>query len=466
MCIRDSLKASGTARLELSSIPPIDLSRRLEYLVRYPHGCIEQITSGAFPQLYLHSIAECDEEMLQDIDRNIKSVLSRLGGYQLSNGAFAYWSGGTSPSEWGTAYAVHFMAEAAKYGYAVDRTTLDRALKYLRGNTFDNPLTLAYAQYVLALAGTPDRGAMNRLRERSAQAGSDARWLLAAAYALDGNRKVAEELTAQTAGTAAPKADPYDGTYNSPERQMAIVLMTQTLLGQREAAFRTTLKMSDILKKDKWLSTQSTAWMLNTLANFASTGQTGIDARIGREPIRSAKSIASMPLTAPTEVKNTGTGSLHLVVSQSYTPGKGEEAEAASGLKIDVRYRDMNGAPLDPRSVAVSTDFYAVVTVTNTSGYERYADLALTHIVPAGWEITSERDLSTVTYQDIRDDRVLSYFDLRSGESKEIPIKLTATYKGRYYLPSVCCEAMYDNSVRALRKGEWVEVVGQTPAGN
>ena len=460
------LKASGTARLELSSIPPIDLSRRLEYLVRYPHGCIEQITSGAFPQLYLHSIAECDEEMLQDIDRNIKSVLSRLGGYQLSNGAFAYWSGGTSPSEWGTAYAVHFMAEAAKYGYAVDRTTLERALKYLRGNTFDNPLTLAYAQYVLALAGTPDRGAMNRLRERSAQAGSDARWLLAAAYALDGNRKVAEELTAQTAGTAAPKADPYDGTYNSPERQMAIVLMTQTLLGQREAAFRTALKMSDILKKDKWLSTQSTAWMLNTLANFASTGQTGIDARIGREPIRSAKSIASMPLTAPTEVKNTGTGSLHLVVSQSYTPGKGEEAEAASSLKIDVRYRDMNGAPLDPRSVAVSTDFYAVVTVTNTSGYERYADLALTHIVPAGWEITSERDLSTVTYQDIRDDRVLSYFDLRSGESKEIPIKLTATYKGRYYLPSVCCEAMYDNSVRALRKGEWVEVVGQTPAGN
>ena len=460
------LKASGTARLELSSIPPIDLSRRLEYLVRYPHGCIEQITSGAFPQLYLHSIAECDEEMLQDIDRNIKSVLSRLGGYQLSNGAFAYWSGGTSPSEWGTAYAVHFMAEAAKYGYAVDRTTLDRALKYLRGNTFDNPLTLAYAQYVLALAGTPDRGAMNRLRERSAQAGSDARWLLAAAYALDGNRKVAEELTAQTAGTAAPKADPYDGTYNSPERQMAIVLMTQTLLGQREAAFRTALKMSDILKKDKWLSTQSTAWMLNTLANFASSGQTGIDARIGRKPIRSAKSIASMPLTAPTEVRNTGTGSLHLVVSQSYTPGKGEEAEAASGLKIDVRYRDMNGAPLDPRSVAVSTDFYAVVTVTNTSGYERYADLALTHIVPAGWEITSERDLSTVTYQDIRDDRVLSYFDLRSGESKEIPIKLTATYKGRYYLPSVCCEAMYDNSVRALRKGEWIEVVGQTPAGN
>ena len=56
-------------------------------------------------------------------------------------------------------------------------------------------------------------------------------------------------------------------------------------------------------------------------------------------------------------------------------------------------------------------------------------------------------------------DRVLSYFDLKRGESKEIPVKLTATYKGRYYLPSIYCEAMYDNSVRALKKGEWIEVV-------
>ena len=90
----------------------------------------------------------------------------------------------------------------------------------------------------------------------------------------------------------------------------------------------------------------------------------------------------------------------------------------------------MNGAPLDPQSVAVSTDFYAVVTITNTSGYERYADLALTHIVPAGWEITSERDLSAVTYQDIRDDRVLSYFDLRSGESKGDPDQADRSLQG------------------------------------
>ena len=272
---------------------------------------------------------------------------------------------------------------------------------------------------------------MNQLREKAASLSSDAKWLLAAAYALDGNRKVAEGLISLCVDNAE-KANPYDGTYNSDERRMSISLMTLTILGRRDEAFR--------------------------------MGQNGIDATAGRELVKTDKSIASMPLAAPTEVRNNGSGSLYAVVSQSYTPGKGEETEAANGIRIDVRYTNMDGAAIDPASIRVSTDFYAIVTVSNTSGHERYADLALTHIFPAGWEITSERDLSSLTYQDIRDDRVLSYFDLKRGESKrgeskEIPVKLTATYKGRYYLPSVYCEAMYDNAVRALKKGQWVEVV-------
>jgi len=364
----------------------------------------------------------------------------------------------TSSSEWGTVYATHFLIEAAKHGYGVDRAMLDRALKYLRSNPSDYYLTQAYTQYVLALNGTPTRGAMNQLREKAASLSSDAKWLLAAAYALDGNRKVAEGLISLCVDNAE-KANPYDGTYNSDERRMSISLMTLTILGRREEAFRMALKMSDILKKDRWLSTQSTAWMLSTLSNFAVAGQNGIDATAGRELVKTDKSIASMPLAAPTEVRNNGSGSLYAVVSQSYTPGKGEETEAANGIRIDVRYTNMDGAAIDPASIRVSTDFYAIVTVSNTSGHERYADLALTHIFPAGWEITSERDLSSLTYQDIRDDRVLRDFDLSRGESKEIPVKLTATYKGRYYLPSVYCEAMYDNAVRALKKGQWVEVV-------
>ncbi|WP_295940664.1 MG2 domain-containing protein [uncultured Alistipes sp.] len=452
------LKTTGTAKLELSSMPAIDLSRRVEYLIRYPHGCIEQITSGAFPQLYLPAIMACSNQMLQDIDRNIKSTLSRLGSYQLSSGAFAYWSGGSYRNDWGTVFATHFMIEAAKYGYGVDRSILERALRYLRGNSIDNRLTQAYAQYVLALNNTADRGAMNRLRDEVSSLSNDTKWLLAAAYALDGNRKVAEELVKQGGNGLTGNVNRYDDTYNSDERQMSIVLMVHTLLGHQEEAFRMVVKMSDILKKNGWLSTQSTAWMLNTLSAFAVSGQTGIDAAVGKESVKTDKSVISMPLTAEVVVKNNSKGILYAVISQEYTPAKGEEVEAESNIRIAVRYKDMNGAAIDPASIPQSTDFYAVVTVSNLSGYEKYTNLALTHIVPAGWEITSERDYSSVTYQDIRDDRVLSYFDLKRGESKEVTIKLTATYKGRYYLPSIYCEAMYDDTVRALKKGEWIEV--------
>ena len=35
---------TNSATIELSSIPPMNLDKRLKYLIRYPHGCIEQTT--------------------------------------------------------------------------------------------------------------------------------------------------------------------------------------------------------------------------------------------------------------------------------------------------------------------------------------------------------------------------------------------------------------------------------------
>jgi hypothetical protein len=36
---------------------------------------------------------------------------------------------------------------------------------------------------------------------------------------------------------------------------------------------------------------------------------------------------------------------------------------------------------------------------------------------------------------------------------------LNAAYAGKYYLPAVYCEAMYNKSISALQKGQWIEVV-------
>lgn len=56
--------ADGTNSLvlEMSDVQPVNLSTRLSYLMGYPHGCVEQITSKGFPQLYLSGFASLTRE--------------------------------------------------------------------------------------------------------------------------------------------------------------------------------------------------------------------------------------------------------------------------------------------------------------------------------------------------------------------------------------------------------------------
>ena len=62
-------------------------------------------------------------------------------------------------------------------------------------------------------------------------------------------------------------------------------------------------------------------------------------------------------------------------------------------------------------------------------------------------------------YRDIRDDRVNTYFSLSEGKEVTYYVMLNAAYAGKYFLSATSCEAMYDVSINAVEKGQWVEVV-------
>jgi hypothetical protein len=64
-------------------------------------------------------------------------------------------------------------------------------------------------------------------------------------------------------------------------------------------------------------------------------------------------------------------------------------------------------------------------------------------------------------YQDVRDDRVYTHFDIKRNTRHLYQVRLTAAYQGRYYLPTVTCEAMYDHSINARKPGQWVNVGGE-----
>ena len=164
--------------------------------------------------------------------------------------------------------------------------------------------------------------------------------------------------------------------------------------------------------------------------------------------------------------KNDGILYARLIVNGQ--PVVGDQTETANHLTMNVVYKTTDGKKLKPDRIPQGTDFIAEVSITNPGTKGRYyKEMALSQIFPSGWEITNTRmtnvtnfqNTKTPTYQDIRDDRVYSYFNIRSQKTHIYRVQLNAAYQGTYYLPSVSCEAMYDHTISARKKGKWVEVV-------
>jgi uncharacterized protein YfaS (alpha-2-macroglobulin family) len=165
-------------------------------------------------------------------------------------------------------------------------------------------------------------------------------------------------------------------------------------------------------------------------------------------------------------VQNRGEATLYPRLILAGLPPVGRERAASNGLRLAVEYQTTDGAALDPSRLDQGTDLRAVVSVTNTGERGDCAQLALSHLVASGWEIHNQRlgpagrrPPPGIEYQDIRDDRVYTYFDLKAGETKTIELVLNASYLGRFYLPPVGVEAMYDATINARAVGRWVEVV-------
>ena len=475
---------TNTATLEVSSIPPLNLGQRLPYLINYPHGCVEQVTSAAFPQLFLSSVAELDDAQQARTEGYVKAAIHQLRLFRTNEGAFAYWEGDDDADEWCTSYVGHFLLEAQQHGYSVPDGLLSGWMRYQQQRARQwggsqqprDDLTQAYRLYTLALAGQPANGAMNRMRERSTISLA-ARWRLAAAYALVGQTETAEQLI-DSQNDEVPAYRESGSTYGSALRDEAMILETLTLLNRREQGLSVFRRISSALSDDqRWMSTQTTAFSLVAATEFAEilTLDDEINARYqagqGAVELRSKLSVVERTLE-PTDgstvkVTNQGKGELYAQVVLRGTPPLDTSSAQANGLRLQVHYKGTDGEPLDPTSLAQGTDFMAEVTVANPGLQGDYHQLALTQVLPSGWEIVNTRLEGTDSlytqgaydYRDIRDDRVLTYFDLAAGERKMFTVLLNAAYAGQFYQPAIYVEAMYDNTINGKTASTFVEVV-------
>ncbi|MEO6683819.1 MAG: alpha-2-macroglobulin family protein, partial [Ginsengibacter sp.] len=483
--------STAKATLEISSMPALNLEKRLSFLTEYPHGCIEQITSGVFPQLYLNKLTDLSDFRKASIEKNIKGVINSFQNYQTTEGGFSYWPGGNKSHEWGTNYAGHFLLEAQSKGYTVSTQMLQQWSKYQSAkarswapsttNFFESDLTQAYRLYLLALAKSPDLGAMNRLKEFK-YISAQAKWRLAAAYKLIGQNNIALQLISGLPRSFQSNKES-DHTFGSDMRDEAMVLETLTLMDKQKEGASLVSSLAAKLSQDTWYSTQTTAYALLAISKYS--GKVSSESKIqasatisGKKmDIQSSSFITQIPLdissgTSKVSIKNKGTNVLYARIINEGQPIEGEILHVENKpeiLAMHVEYLTRDLKSLDVNKLTQGTDFIVKVSITNPGNRGNYERMALTQIFPGGWEIINTRmqdgeggfKSSPFDYQDIRDDRVYTYFGLGSNKTHTYYLQLNAAYLGRYYLPGIYCEEMYQNSINAGVNGKWIEVVGE-----
>lgn len=472
---------TNKSALEFSTLPPMDFTKRLQYLIRYPHGCVEQTTSSVFPQVFLDAVFDLSYDQKQQTQENIKKGIARLGTFQNPDGGLGYWQGESQADVWGTTYAGHFMIEAQKRGYALPLTFMSNWLRFQKKAarewrsgqaSYNTTLVQAYRLYTLALAGQPDLAAMNRLRENN-DLTNESKWRLAAAYALAGQEKVANDLATIANIDFAPKNYDYH-TYGSVFRNQAMALETMVILKdvrQKDLA----ISIAKTLAGDGWLSTQETSFALLAMAKMVNQNggksmqltftKNGKETTINTPQAISLRSFETKEGSNTITFKNQKENIVFIRLLQGGKLPLGQELTTRKNLTVTTSFIDGAGKAIAIDKVRQGEEITARITVSNTSR-DRIDNVALTQLFPSGWEIVNTRFTDaqggtegTARYTDIRDDRVNFYFDMKKASTKVFTVKLNASYRGTYYLPGTQVEAMYDASYYARNKGKWVEII-------
>ena len=333
----------------------------------------------------------------------------------------------------------------------------------------------AYRLYLLALANQPELGAMNRMREQP-NISAIARWRLAGAYQLAGQGEIAEKLVSQLS-TKVTAYRELSYSYGSAERDKAMILEVLTQLKRKNKASELVEELSRKLSSDEFMNTQETAYSLMAISQYYGLNAPPASARFSYT-VNESKAVEvnegkmtklafgdkKYGLKNKLKLVNKSKSSLFVKVIRKYIPLTDDRQDVEKNLKMRVSYFDMKGNALNPKKISQGTSFYAEIEIENPGKKGFYREMAINQIFPAGWEIHNTRmdgheQSRAARYADVRDDRVYTYYDLGENQKKSFRVYLNASYLGKFYLPAVYSEAMYDHNIQARKGGQWVEVV-------
>jgi alpha-2-macroglobulin len=485
------IPSSARAKVIVSSSPLVQFSKNISELVQYPYGCVEQTTSAAFPQLYYRDLVKVIYgKDVPDLNPgyNVQQAILKLQSMQLSNGALSYWPNGGGESWWGSIYACHFLVEARKAGYEVNKNTVDRLLEYIKYKLNSKSTEIyyynenlkkeiaskeiAYSLYVLAVAGQPQQSVMNYYKAHPQMLSLDSKYMLAAAYALAGQRSQSMQvLPASFTGEVATQA--LGGSFYSYIRDEALALNALIDIDFNNPQVGTLARtLSEQVRKERYLNTQENSFSILAFGKIARAA-----AKTNSVPALFAdgKQIASGKdltvnltpfLQKKVELRVTGNGAQYYFYQLSGISSDGKITEEDKFLKARRSFYNRDGALLSEKSFRQND--LIIVKLTLESSYGAVDNIVLTDMLPAGLEIENARlsDLPEIKwiknssepdYLDIRDDRI-NFFTSIDDEPKTFYYMVRAVSPGIFQLGPVQADAMYNGAYHSYNGAGLVKI--------
>ncbi|MDJ0850512.1 MAG: MG2 domain-containing protein [Myxococcota bacterium] len=474
------LRAESLRRsLRVGPTPLVELHGQLGPLLRYPYGCLEQTVSRALPLLTMAPLARALEpELFEDHDPDalVAEATRRVGAMQISNGGFALWPRGREADPWASVYATHFLVEARRAGHEVAGGLADAALRHVRGEAVAKPRysgpeleRTVYALYVLSRAGQPDLATMDLLREKhEAKLVASSRALLGAAYAAAGNPGALQELAASVEDAEQVRRQS-GGNFSSTARNRALLLLALLDAAPEDPRVEgLARRIARDAQSTRW-NTQEAGLSLLALGQLFSRAEQGAvqgEVRVAGRAIgrfdNESTVFPELPAVGAVEIELTAEsrGTAWYSLTTRGTPTDASFAPEAEGLEVERRLLDRDGNPLDEMRVRQGDLVVARVRVRSTAG--PLENVALVQLLPAGLEVenarleaaetlpfTQDADLD-VRYVDVRDDRLLLFANLPEPRWRTSYALLRAVAPGRFQLPPVQVEAMYEPTLRAV----------------
>ncbi|MBE9469530.1 MAG: hypothetical protein IMY72_14585 [Bacteroidetes bacterium] len=387
------------------------------------------------------------------------------------------------------------MVEAKKLGYYLSDDLYQNWLNYTRRqakNSKGDIMFRVYRTYILALSGNATMSEMNLLRESKLKSMNNTqKWLLAASYSLAGLTNEAESLI-QNTNTTTESYSKFSKSFGSALRDKAMILDALVTLKKYDLADKLVKDISSAISARDWYSTQTIGYSILAMGkymNFLNNGSKNVKIK-GQiiMPDGTKKSFDSNKSYSLKINKNFGK-SLKIIISNETTvkkvysnlswdgvPLKSTVEDEAKNLSLNVKWYDEDGNSTDISELKQGTTFWGHFHVKNISSLKSVEEIALVQILPSGWEIENTRllnnslplwtkalKLNYEEYLDIRDDRIMWFFDLYEHKpiynELDFVVKINAVTIGEFDLPPTLVEAMYNGNYKATKKGKRVKVV-------